>query len=120
MTNVSGLRPVASIITAWDAAHALELANDSEFGLASTIYTSNVELAQKLAGEPIINSVGWFADCSRPSAPCRPSQDRSRLNHATEQLDGGGSDNLVMCRLGLYREASDVVRESHQRLPWIS
>lgn len=51
MTNVSSLRSVASIITARDAAHALELANDSEFGLASTIYTSNVELAQKLAGE---------------------------------------------------------------------
>jgi succinate-semialdehyde dehydrogenase len=43
--------PVASIITARDAAHALELANDSEFGLASTIYSGNVELAQKLAGE---------------------------------------------------------------------
>ena len=43
--------PVASIITARDAAHALTLANDSEFGLASTIYTGNVELAQKLAGE---------------------------------------------------------------------
>jgi len=43
--------PVASIITARDAAHALALANDSEFGLASTIYTRNVELAQELAGE---------------------------------------------------------------------
>ncbi|WP_210639534.1 aldehyde dehydrogenase family protein [Pseudomonas sp. Tri1] len=43
--------PVASIITARDAAHALQLANDSEFGLASTIYTRNLELAQKLAGE---------------------------------------------------------------------
>ena len=42
---------MASIITARDAAHALELANDSEFGLASTIYTRNVELAHKLAGE---------------------------------------------------------------------
>jgi succinate-semialdehyde dehydrogenase len=43
--------PVASIITARDAAHALTLANDSEFGLAATIYTRNVEFAQKLAGE---------------------------------------------------------------------
>ncbi|SEM49174.1 succinate-semialdehyde dehydrogenase [Pseudomonas sp. ok272] len=43
--------PVASIITARDAAHALQLANDSEFGLASTLYTANVELAQQMAGE---------------------------------------------------------------------
>ncbi|WP_309676965.1 aldehyde dehydrogenase family protein [Pseudomonas sp.] len=43
--------PVASIITARDAAHALALANDSEFGLASTIYTRNVELAEQMAGE---------------------------------------------------------------------
>ena len=43
--------PVASIITARDAAHALELANDSEFGLAATIYTGNVERAQQMAGE---------------------------------------------------------------------
>ena len=43
--------PVASIITARDAAHAVQLANDSEFGLASTIYTANVELAQQIAGE---------------------------------------------------------------------
>ena len=43
--------PVASIITARDAAHALELANDSEFGLAATVFTANVALAQQLAGE---------------------------------------------------------------------
>ncbi|SDP13564.1 succinate-semialdehyde dehydrogenase [Pseudomonas arsenicoxydans] len=43
--------PVASIITARDAAHALELANDSEFGLAATIYTRNVELAEQLTSE---------------------------------------------------------------------
>lgn len=43
--------PVASIITARDARHALELANDSEFGLASTIYTRNVALAKQLADE---------------------------------------------------------------------
>ncbi|SDT30920.1 succinate semialdehyde dehydrogenase [Pseudomonas asplenii] len=43
--------PVASIITARDARHAVELANDSEFGLTSTIYTANVDLAQQITGE---------------------------------------------------------------------
>jgi len=43
--------PVASIITARDAAHAMALANDSEFGLTATIYTRNVELAEQMAGE---------------------------------------------------------------------
>lgn len=43
--------PVASIITARDAAHALELANDSEFGLAATIYSGNVEQAEQMASE---------------------------------------------------------------------
>lgn len=43
--------PVASIITARDAAHALELANDSEFGLSSTVYTKDQELAERMAAE---------------------------------------------------------------------
>lgn len=41
--------PVASIIAARDAEHALALANDSEFGLAATVYTRNVELAEQFA-----------------------------------------------------------------------
>ncbi|PBJ22354.1 Succinate semialdehyde dehydrogenase [NAD(P)+] Sad [Pseudomonas ogarae] len=43
--------PVASIITACDATHAMALANDSEFGLAATIYTGDVERAQQMASE---------------------------------------------------------------------
>ena len=43
--------PVASIITARDAEHALALANDSEFGLTATVYTADLELARKFAGE---------------------------------------------------------------------
>jgi len=43
--------PVASIITARDAGHALALANDSEFGLTATVYTADLERARKLADE---------------------------------------------------------------------
>lgn len=42
--------PVASIITARDAEHGLQLANDSEFGLTATIYTADIDLARKMAG----------------------------------------------------------------------
>ncbi|MBK5006461.1 aldehyde dehydrogenase family protein [Pseudomonas sp. S60] len=40
--------PVAAIITARDAEHAVELANDSDFGLASTIYTADYALAERM------------------------------------------------------------------------
>ncbi|CAD5202707.1 aldehyde dehydrogenase family protein [Pseudomonas sp. FEN] len=59
--------PVASIITARDAAHALELANDSEFGLTATVYTADLELARKLAGE--LESGGVFINGYSASDP---------------------------------------------------
>lgn len=40
--------PVAAIISARDADHAVELANDSDFGLASTIYTADYALAERM------------------------------------------------------------------------
>lgn len=43
--------PVASIITAKNPQHALSLANDSDFGLASTIYTANINLARRMASD---------------------------------------------------------------------
>lgn len=54
--------PVASIIRARDSDHAVELANDSEFGLASTIWTADLELARKMsraldAGAVFINGM---------------------------------------------------------------
>ncbi|MCS5516873.1 aldehyde dehydrogenase family protein [Pseudomonas qingdaonensis] len=56
--------PVASIITARDARHALQLANDSEFGLTSTVYTRDAALARQLADE-----LGAAACSSTATAP---------------------------------------------------
>jgi succinate-semialdehyde dehydrogenase len=41
--------PVATITAARDPRHALELANDSEFGLSSTLWTADLELARRMA-----------------------------------------------------------------------
>jgi succinate-semialdehyde dehydrogenase len=41
--------PVATITVAHDAAHALELANDSDFGLSATLFTANAKLAREFA-----------------------------------------------------------------------
>lgn len=54
--------PVASIVRARDADHAIALANDSEFGLGAAIWTSDVERARALsrnidAGAVFINGM---------------------------------------------------------------
>lgn len=41
--------PVASVIRARDDAHAIELANDSRFGLGSGVFTGNKERGERLA-----------------------------------------------------------------------
>ncbi|HHU0801163.1 TPA: succinate-semialdehyde dehydrogenase [Enterobacter hormaechei subsp. steigerwaltii] len=43
--------PVAAITIANDAAHALQLANDSDFGLSATVFTENDALAETFARE---------------------------------------------------------------------
>ncbi|WP_375561611.1 NAD-dependent succinate-semialdehyde dehydrogenase [Bernardetia sp. OM2101] len=43
--------PIASVIKAKNENHAIELANDSEFGLGSSLWTTNLEKAQELASQ---------------------------------------------------------------------
>ncbi|HCM9136922.1 TPA: succinate-semialdehyde dehydrogenase [Enterobacter cloacae] len=43
--------PVAAITVAKDAEHALQLANDSDFGLSATVFTANEALAGKFSRE---------------------------------------------------------------------
>lgn len=43
--------PVASIIRARDTSHAIELANDSEFGLGAALWTSDIKFARMLSRE---------------------------------------------------------------------
>jgi len=60
--------PVASIIRAKDARHALTLANDSQFGLTATVYTGNADLALEIASELEVGGVfinGYSASDAR-------------------------------------------------------
>ncbi|UCO95918.1 aldehyde dehydrogenase family protein [Metapseudomonas lalkuanensis] len=49
--------PVASLIVARDAEHAVELANDSEFGLGGALWTTDAAKAQKLARRIVSGAV---------------------------------------------------------------
>ncbi|MDT4868043.1 Succinate semialdehyde dehydrogenase [NAD(P)+] Sad [compost metagenome] len=49
--------PVASLIVARDAEHAIELANDSEFGLGGALWTADPAKAQQLARRIVSGAV---------------------------------------------------------------
>jgi len=62
--------PVASLIVARDAEHAIELANDSEFGLAGSLWSADVEGAKRLASR--IDTGGMFINGYTASDPRVP------------------------------------------------
>lgn len=60
--------PVAAISVARDAEHALELANDSDFGLSATVFTGDEMLAQRFAEKLEVGGVfinGYSASDAR-------------------------------------------------------
>jgi len=62
--------PVAAVIRARDTEHAIELANDSKFGLGSNLWTRNIEEARKLAAR--IEAGGVFINGMTASDPRLP------------------------------------------------
>ena len=62
--------PVASLIVADDAAHAIAMANDSEFGLGGSLWSRDVVTAQKLASQ--IETGGVFINSPSFSDPRVP------------------------------------------------
>ena len=59
--------PVASIITARDADHAVALANDSEFGLTASIFTTDPAKAREIANQ--LETGGIFVNAFSVSDP---------------------------------------------------
>ena len=59
--------PVASIITARDADHAVALANDSEFGLTASIFTTDSAKAREIANQ--LETGGIFVNAFSVSDP---------------------------------------------------
>lgn len=77
--------PVASLIVAKDAAHAVSMANDSEFGLAGSLWSRDIEAAKALAkqiytGGMFINSPS-FSDPRVPIGGVKKSGFGRELSH---------------------------------------
>jgi succinate-semialdehyde dehydrogenase/glutarate-semialdehyde dehydrogenase len=62
--------PVAPVIRARDTQHAIELANDSTFGLGGNLWTRNIDRARQLAGQ--IESGNVFINGMTASDPRLP------------------------------------------------
>lgn len=74
--------PAAAVIRARDADHAIELANDSKFGLSSNLWTTNIERARVLASR--IAAGGVFINGMTASDPRLPFGGIKRSGYGRE------------------------------------
>jgi succinate-semialdehyde dehydrogenase/glutarate-semialdehyde dehydrogenase len=74
--------PVALVLTARDAAHALALANDSEFGLGAAVWTRDVAQAETMARQ--LESGAVFINGMVKSAPELPFGGVKKSGHGRE------------------------------------
>lgn len=78
---------VASVIKAENESHAIELANNSEFGLGSSLWTKNIENAQKLASQ--IESGSVFINGMVKSDPRLPFGGIKKSGYGRELSSNG-------------------------------
>ena len=74
--------PAAAVIRARDAEHAVELANDSQFGLGGNLWTSNIERGRALARH--LESGGVFINGMTASDPRLPFGGIKRSGYGRE------------------------------------
>ena len=79
--------PVAAVIRARDVEHAIELANDSKFGLGSNLWTRNIEQARELAAR--IEAGGVFINGMTASDPRLPFGGVKRSGYGRELASFG-------------------------------
>jgi succinate-semialdehyde dehydrogenase/glutarate-semialdehyde dehydrogenase len=79
--------PAAAVTRARDEAHAIELANDSTFGLGANIWTRDVDRAQRMAGE--IESGMVFVNGMVASDPRLPFGGVKRSGYGRELSEFG-------------------------------
>ncbi len=74
--------PAAAVIRARDAEHAIELANNSKFGLSSNLWTRNIDRARQLAAR--IEAGGVFINGMTASDPRLPFGGVKRSGYGRE------------------------------------
>ena len=80
--NEETFGPVAAVIRTPDADHAVELANDSQFGLGGNLWTGNIERGRQLARR--LESGGVFINGMTASDPRLPFGGIKRSGYGRE------------------------------------